>query len=194
MWALRSRRPEAPKTADAMGLVSHQLDRRGGWGRQSIREPLHLGAQHLGRLSAGRRQRQHPLAPGWPEELIQDGARAPKPPGSTTGASSPTAKSPSSTTARTRRSTSSRAACGSRSTSRPTKRISSRPTRTPIRRCSPQARATCRLWPTATPWWAMAACPRSASSPRGAHCCSTPTCPSTCPSIGRSAFPGAGAR
>ena len=64
--------------------------------------------------------------------------------GSTTAASSRTARSPSSTTARTRRSTASRVGCESRSTSRPSKRASSPPTPIQTRRCSPQARATCR--------------------------------------------------
>ena len=90
----------------AVGLVSHQLDRRGGGGHrgsngrghggrggdsggsgdsggggdgdgggggQLTRRPLHLGAQHVGRLSAGRGQRPHPLAAGRAEELVQDG-------------------------------------------------------------------------------------------------------------------------
>ena len=55
--------------------------------------------------------RQDPLAPRRPEELVQDGPGHAAPPGSTTRACCPTARSRSSTTAPTRRSTSSRAAC-----------------------------------------------------------------------------------
>ena len=51
-------------------------------------ERPHLGAQHMGRLSAAARHRRDPVAPGRPEELLQDGAwhrngvaaRRPRPP------------------------------------------------------------------------------------------------------------------
>ncbi len=154
-------RDRSADDGDAVGLVSPQLDRS-----RARREHLHLGAQHLGRLSAGRRHAARSSGASAASRAPSRWGRARKRRGSTTGASSPTARSPSSTTARTRRSTASRAPCGSRSTSRPTKRASSPPTRTRTRRCSPQARATCRRWRTGTPSSATAGCRRSASTPQ----------------------------
>ena len=133
------------------------------------REHLHLGAQHLGRLSVGRRQRQHPLAPGRPEELLQDGpgyrnrmaARRAHPPGWRSHllrrrlepAHPPTVARPA-----------------DRARLQDTRSAPDRGIHAPRSRpCSPQARATCRRWPTATRWWAMAGCRRSASLPREAQ-------------------------
>ena len=50
-------RSRSPDGLNALGLLPPQLDRP-----RARREHLHLGAQHLGWLSAGRRQRQGPLA------------------------------------------------------------------------------------------------------------------------------------
>ena len=79
-------RSRSPDGRHAVGLLPPQLDRPGGG--QSIREHLHLGAQHLGRLPAAGRNRQGPLATGRQQELVQDGpghedgvaARRPRPP------------------------------------------------------------------------------------------------------------------
>ena len=101
---------EAPAERDAVGLVSPQLDRS-----RARRQHLHLRAQHLGRLPAGRRHRQDPVAPGRARQLFKMG------PGTRNGVAARraharrAAKSRSSTTAPTRRSTHSRVLCASRS-------------------------------------------------------------------------------
>ena len=126
---------------------------------------LDLGPQHVGRLpdpgghaarscggSAGSRARSR-----W--------ARARRPTGSTTGASSPTANvtffddgSDPPEEAQ------SRGGDDRARHDRTTPRGWSRPSRTRARPCWPPARATCRRCPTATPSSATAACPTSAST------------------------------
>ncbi len=87
------------------------------------RKPLHLRAQHVGRVLARKRAAGTCCGDSAAATARSSSAPVSKRPGSTTAACSRTAKSRSSTTARIPPSTTSRVRCGSRSTSTPTKRI-----------------------------------------------------------------------